>query len=655
MNTPENLPEKATLLDTLNLPGDLKHLCKQDMEQLAQEIRNRLKAVTDDVGGHLASNLGVVEITLALHSLFESPKDKFIWDVSHQCYVHKMLTGRLNQMFTIKQYGGLSGFAKAKESEHDIFGAGHASTALSAGLGLAQARDMQGEDHSVISIVGDGSLSGGMCYEAINNIDTMKGNFICILNDNDMSISPPVGSMANYITSVRTSPIYNFARNKFERIVNRIPGIGEPLVRKVEKVVDLMRNTIVETKAGVLFEEFGFKYLGPLDGHNISVVMGALKYAKSYPGPIMIHLITTKGKGLSEAEADPVKYHGVSPQKKVVPADANQPNTTTPEPPKRLSYTQVFGKEIINVARTNPKVCVITPAMREGSGLVEFEKVFPERYFDVGIAEEHAVTFAGGVSKGGMVPVLAIYSTFLQRGFDQLIHDVCLQELPMVLALDRAGLVGADGPTHHGVFDYSFLNLIPNMVVCAPKDGEELRQMLNWSVNSGKIVSIRYPRGSVPAEDGSLPGAAIELGKSQLLLDETAQSGKYDMVLLAAGTMAWPAHQVGTALTKEGHKVAVINLRFTKPLDEETILHYAKNCAQLMVLEEGNRPGGVHSAILQLLHEKYDGTLPKVHSAAIADEFANHGTQNELLSDYGLQAEQLQTRCELLINDSVKA
>ena len=400
---------------------------------------------------------------------------------------------------------GLSGFAKIAESDHDTFGAGHASTSLSAAIGLAQARNANNESHNVICVLGDGGLSGGMAYEALNNIKELNGNFICILNDNDMSISPPVGAMANYITSIRTTPIYDTAKDKFERIINRIPKFGTPLKRRIEKTVERFRSTLLDINTGVLFEEFGFKYLGPIDGHNLTAVMAALRYAKTYDGPIMLHMNTTKGKGMQVAEQNPVKYHGVSKQ-----SDPNKP-----QPAKRATYTQCFGSEIIEIAKQNSTVHVITPAMREGSGLVEYEQQFPDRYYDVGIAEEHAVTFAAGLSRGGVMPVLAIYSTFLQRGFDQVIHDVCLQKLPMVFALDRAGLVGADGPTHHGVFDYSYLLLIPNMVVCAPKDGTELKQMLSWATSEDKIVSIRYPRGEVPVEDGQkLNPSALESPKS---------------------------------------------------------------------------------------------------------------------------------------------
>ncbi|MEC8677513.1 MAG: 1-deoxy-D-xylulose-5-phosphate synthase, partial [Candidatus Margulisiibacteriota bacterium] len=416
------------LLDELNFPDDLKKLTYKELIQLISEIRVRLIDITNTVGGHLASNLGVVELTVAMHTIFNSPDDKFLWDTSHQTYVHKMLTGRLDEMYTIKQYKGLSGFAKIAESDHDCFGAGHASTSLSAAIGVAQARNALNQSHSVVCVLGDGGLSGGMAYEALNNIKELKGNFICVLNDNDMSISPPVGAMANYITSIRTTKVYDELKTKFQRIFDRIPTIGTPLKRRIEKTVKRLRNTLIDVQSGVLFEEFGFKYLGPIDGHDLTAVMASLKYAKDYDGPVMLHIITKKGKGMDVAEDNPIKYHGVSAKK--APSKSNEAKLPT--------YTQCFGSEIIKVAKENENVHVITPAMREGSGLVEYEKQFPDRYYDVGIAEEHAVTFAAGLARGGVIPVLAIYSTFLQRGFDQLIHDVCLQKLPLILAIDRA-------------------------------------------------------------------------------------------------------------------------------------------------------------------------------------------------------------------------
>ena len=630
------MKREQPLLYSLDLPKDLKTLCKQDMEQLATEIRSLLMEIKDECGGHLASNLGVVELTIALHAVFDSPQDQLVWDVSHQCYVHKILTDRLDRMLTIKKHKGISGFAKIAESPFDSWGAGHASTAISAGLGMAQARDRLQKKFSVVSIVGDGSLSGGMCFEALNNIDQMKGNFICILNDNNMSISPPVGSMAKHITSIRTMRVYDSVKSKFERIFEKIPKIGVPLKRRIEKMVERMRSTIIDTtKMGVMFEEFGFKYLGPLDGHNIPLVMAALKYAKTYPGPIMVHLMTKKGKGYAPAEEDPVRYHGVSPK----PA----PNAHQIQKPK--TYTQIFGDSVIDIASSNKRVVVITPAMREGSGLIEYETQFPDRYFDVGIAEEHAVTFAGGLSKCGIIPILAIYSTFLQRGFDQLIHDICIQNLPLVLAIDRAGLVGSDGPTHHGVFDYSYLLLIPHMVVMAPKDGTELTAMLQFAVQSEKIVSIRYPRGGVPPEDGRHM-TPISFGKSELLKAPSGPAAEIDALIIAAGSMVWPAFNAAVLLDeKDGLSTSVVNLRFAKPLDMDTILPLAKRAHSIVVIEEGSKIGGIHSYIMQELSSQLPYPCPPIHSISIPDQFIEHGSQKELLSSIDMEnAEQLRAR-----------
>jgi len=611
----------ATLLDTLTLPDDLKNLSTVELEQLASEIRHRLLAIGDACGGHLASNLGVVELSLVLHTVFSTPNDKFIWDTSHQTYVHKMLTGRLDQMMTIRQDNGLAGFANIFESPHDCFGAGHASTALSAALGFAHARDHLYEKHNVVSIIGDASLSGGMAFEALNNVGRLNSNFICILNDNDMSISRPVGSMATYMTKVRTSDMYNQAKGQFERIIDKVPKFGVPLKRKIEKTVERLRDIILDVKYGVLFEEFGFKYLGPIDGHNIPLLMASLRYAKSYNGPIMIHIQTTKGKGHFPAESDPILYHGVSPQKKGM-------KTSAP------SFTETFGNEVIYLAKTHPNMVVITPAMKEGSGLKSYADLFPQRFFDVGIAEEHAVTFAAGMAKGGLKPILAIYSTFLQRGYDQVIHDVCLQNLPVIFALDRAGLVGEDGPTHHGVFDFSFLLSIPNMVVLAPSDSESLKDMLSWSLKQNSPISIRYPKGAAPLPLSSF--ARPFSGQSEVLFTPESHLGSpyYDAVFLVAGSMAWPVFSAAKLLEKEGLNCVVIDLRIIKPLDNATIAPYILKAKHIIVLEEGVGIGGV-SSYLQREFSEYDISFKNWHSFALPDHFVTHGKLDTLHKTYG--------------------
>lgn len=608
--------KETILLDKLNFPQDLKDLELKDLELLAKEIRQRLLEIGDTTGGHLASNLGIVEITLSIHTLFDSPKDKITWDTSHQTYVHKMLTGRLNQMLTIRTDGGLSGFAKIAESPHDSFGAGHASTSLSAALGIAQARDLKKEKYSVISVFGDAALSGGMAFEALNNLEKLnpKSNFIGILNDNDMSISPPVGSMAQYMTKVRTSDFYNKTCSKLEQICSAIPKIGEPLARRIEKAVDHMRDIVLDTKFGVIFEEFGCRYLGPLNGHDLPTVLATLEYAKTYEGPILLHFITTKGKGHDPAEADPIKYHGVSPKKK---------ETLSPQHTPRPTFSTCFGNKCMDLASKDKNIFVITPAMTGGSGLTKYAEAYPEQFVDVGIAEEHAVTHAAGMASVGAKPILAIYSTFLQRGYDQVIHDVALQNLPVIFGLDRAGLAGEDGPTHHGAFDYSYLTHIPNMTILSPKDGKELEQMMDWAITQNGPVSIRFPKGQIPEENNTIV-SDIVTAKSELLISGNhSKTERIDLVILAAGTMCWPAYHAAKELNSNGHHTAVINLRFIKPLDIELLSTYVSQANAVLVIEEGSEIGGVSSYIQQQL--KTDTPLSAWHQIALPDRFIDHG------------------------------
>ncbi len=610
------------LLNSLNFPKDLKNLSTLELEQLAGEIRALLLQVGDKVGGHLASNLGVVEMTIALHTVLDSPKDKILWDTSHQCYVHKILTGRLDQIFTIRQDGGLSGFAKITESEHDIFGAGHACTALSAAVGVAHARDLNKEKGAVFAVIGDATLSGGMAFEALNNAERLKNsNLVCILNDNDMSISRPVGQMANYITQLRTSQPYNRAKRKFERIMERIPRIGVPLKNRIEKAVDRFRDIVFDAKMGVIFEEFGFRYIGPIDGHNIPLLVAAFKYAQSYNGPIMIHCITTKGKGHLPAEQDPIKHHGVSPKSTSAPA-------VVP------SFTDVFGNEICELGKKDSKIVVVTPAMKVGSGLTKFADQFPDRFFDVGMAEEHAVTFCAGLARNGVKPILAIYSTFLQRGFDQLIHDVCIQKLPVIFALDRAGIVGGDGQTHQGTFDYAYLLPVPHVTILAPKDGEELKAMLNWAVTHSEAVTIRYPKDGMSEKNGLIQ-TPMTLASAEVMLE--ASGG---CLLIASGTMAWTAYEVAGQLDALGIACSVINLRFIKPLDVELIRRFVDQSEHVFVIEEGSAIGGVFGHILQSLPE-CEKPLSQWHQIALPDEFIEHGKISSLKEKYHLSASRI--------------
>ena len=621
---------KLTLLETLNLPADLQQLSQIELEQLAIEIRTHLLEIGDACGGHLASNLGVVELTLVLHTLFNTPKDKFVWDTSHQTYVHKMLTGRLHQMLSVRKKDGLSGFANIFESEHDAFGAGHASTSLSAGLGMAQARDLKGESFKVVSIFGDSALSGGMAFEALNNLEALKSNYICILNDNDMSISEPVGAMADYMTKVRTAPIYNHARKTFFKMMETIPKVGGPLTRRVEKALDRMREFILDTKFGTLFEEFGVKYIGPLDGHNIPLLMLVLNYAKSYQGPIMVHIITQKGKGYDKAEANPIKYHGVSP-KKTATLVQNQVSA--------ISYQQRFAKTLENICEKNKDVVAITPAMKGGSGLSNFAQQFPKQFFDVGIAEEHAVTFAAGMARCGIRPVLAIYSTFLQRGYDQLLHDVCLQKLPVVFALDRAGLVGQDGATHQGLFDISYMLPIPNLTILAPQDGWELEDMLHWAIKQDGPVSIRYPKETEPAT-AKTDLVPISNQRHVITYEEKSKKGPI-LLVIAIGPCALAAKEAAAEFPD--NNIIVINARFIKPLDKDFLLPCFKISDAVLVIEEGQAIGGLFS----YLQQHFLGCLPsplKWHQIAVPDVFIEHATIPEQRADLGLNKAGIQKK-----------
>jgi 1-deoxy-D-xylulose-5-phosphate synthase len=630
-------PQNTSLLNTLNLPSELKKLSHGELEELAKEIRSTLIEIGNICGGHLASNLGVVELTLCLHAVLTSPIDKIIFDTSHQCYVHKMLTGRRDQMFTIRQENGLSGFAKIDESEHDIFGAGHASTSLSAALGIAHARNLRNENYAVFAILGDASLSGGMAYEALNNIGKLKGNFVCILNDNNMSISKPVGNMSTYITQLRTSQGYNSAKDKLERIFHKIPNIGVPLYKKIEKTIYRMRNIVLDFKVDVIFEEFGFRYLGPIDGHNIPLLMAAIKYAKNYDGPIMIHIITTKGKGYNAAEADPIKYHGVSPQKNTNP-ESKKLEVSSPASPQE-TFTEVFGRTTIELAKKHPDLVVITPAMTGGSGLTKYAEQFPDRFFDVGIAEEHAVTFCAGLIRAGIKPILAIYSTFLQRGYDQVIHDVCIQKLPVVFALDRAGITGEDGPTHHGMFDMAFLLSIPNIIILAPKDGDELHAMLTWSVTQELPVSIRYPKGAVPKQNGLI---TTPLETPTEVLTSWTETSLPKILIIGVGSMSWLAYEAA----KEHPNCTVINCRFIKPLDISGLLPHIQKADHILVIEEGCRIGGVFSHLLTEM--PVEKNRSQWHSIAIPDHFIEHGKIDSLRHQCGLSQKSITEKINTL-------
>lgn len=628
MNTSHNL------LDTLKFPDDLKSRSLDELETLAKEIRERLMSIGNTCGGHLASNLGVVELSLALHTVLDSPHDKIIWDTSHQCYTHKMLTGRIHNILTLRQWGGLSGFTKRNESAHDAFGSGHASTALSAALGIAHGREIKKESYKVCAIIGDSALAGGMTFEAINNAAKLNANLIVVLNDNDMAISKPVGSMSKYITRIRTSTTYHLAKRKIERILEHIPKIGVPLKKRIERVVERLREFAIETTFGVLFEEFGFKYIGPIDGHNIPMLMAALKYAKKTNAPTMVHIITKKGKGYTDAENEPTRFHGIS---------AQQPTNTI----KHASFTDAFEAALMEIAVKQNEIVAITPAMKDGSGLNAFAEKFPNRFFDVGIAEEHAVTFAAGLASAGLRPILTIYSSFLQRGYDQLVHDVCLQNLPVVFAIDRAGVVGEDGPTHHGTFDLAFQLHIPNLTLLAPKDGEELRVMLQWACLQNSPISIRYPRGGSP-----LPLTIAPLpqpGRAEILFEKSAHN-RFEVLIIAVGHTAWPSVEAAQALLPEIKSMAVINLRWIKPYDTETVHAFIKKSKHVFVVEDGSAIGGVSSYLLLKAGEQVPISTQNWHTIALPDHFIEQGTLTQVRAHYHLTADSLIAKIKTIVN-----
>jgi 1-deoxy-D-xylulose-5-phosphate synthase len=610
------------LIDNLTLPGDLKKLNKQELDKVASEVRGKIVDVISKVGGHLSSSLGSVELSVALHATFDSPRDKIVWDVGHQTYAHKILTGRLSKFDTIRQRGGLSGFPKRGESPHDTFSVGHASTSISQALGIAGARDLSGEDFSVIAVIGDGSLSGGLALEGINNTLNLNSNLIVILNDNEMSISKPVGAVSNYLTKVRTSNLYAGTKERIEGLIGKIPRIGEPMVKSVERLKNRVKHFIVDFKFGVIFEELGFKYFGPIDGHDIPILMSTLHYARDVKGPVLIHIITKKGKGYEPAEGAPTKFHGTSPFDKKAGDQEKREGET---------FTSVFGRSIARLAESNKKIVGITAAMAGGTGLEEFSRRFPGRFYDVGIAEEHAISFASGFAAQGYRPVAAIYSTFLQRAYDQIIHDVCLNNLPVVFAIDRAGVVGEDGPTHHGVFDIAYLRSIPNLTVLAPADGSDLEGMLSFAFEREGPVAIRYPKGKTT--DGASK-REIVLGRGKLTYSSNVESPKKKVLIVSIGSMVYPSVEAAKLIESDGFGSTVINGRFVKPLDEKLILESAEGRDLVVTVEEGALRGGFGSAILELFEE--NGVDARTKCLGIPDKFVCHGKREGLLKEFGL-------------------
>ena len=611
-------------LQQIKSPDDIKQMKIPELKVLAQEIREELIQVVSENGGHLAPNLGVVELTLALHMVFHTPEDKIIWDVGHQSYVHKLLTGRYEQFHTVRTLNGLSGFPKRSESVHDAFGAGHSSTSISAAVGFAKARDLRGDNNNVIAVIGDGAMTGGMAFEALENAGQMGSNLIVILNDNEMSIDPNVGAMAEYLSRARSNPAYTKSKEDVEELLKKIPGIGDKMFKAADRLKDSLKYLLVP---GVLFEEFGFKYYGPVNGHDLSALMAVLENVKGMDRPVLIHVETKKGKGYAPAEKNPDLFHGVSPF-----------HIQTGELKKKAvlpSYTSVFGKTLAQLGAQDNRIVGITAAMGKGTGINIFQEQFPDRTIDVGIAEEHAVTMAAAMALDGYKPVVAIYSTFLQRAYDQVMHDVALQNAPVVFCLDRAGLVGDDGPTHHGIFDISYLRHIPNMVCMAPKDENELRHMLYSALSYDCPVAVRYPRGEglgVPMDEAL---QILPLGKAEVL-----QEGSR-ITLLALGSMVHIAQEAAARISEEaGITPTVINARFAKPLDAETILRYAAQDTLLVTLEEHAVTGGFGSAVLELFNQHGMDTR-NVITIGIADSFVQHGNTARLKEMQGLDTDSI--------------
>ncbi|WP_334110180.1 1-deoxy-D-xylulose-5-phosphate synthase [Thermodesulfitimonas autotrophica] len=611
-----------SVLERVNAPEDLRRLKIEELSQLAAELRELIIETVAQTGGHLAPNLGVVELTIALHRVFQAPRDKIVWDVGHQCYAHKILTGRRERFKTLRQFGGISGFPCRDESVYDAFGAGHASTSISAALGLAKARDFNQEDYAVVAVIGDGALTGGMALEALNHAGHIKANFIVVLNDNEMSISKNVGALAGYLTRLRTDPMYHRSREEFEALIQKIPAIGPRMLRVLERLKDSVKYLVVP---GMFFEELGYTYLGPVDGHSIPALLRTLEKAKGLKGPVLVHVVTRKGKGYPPAEKDPDTFHGVGPF---------NPLTGEVYGAGKITYTEVFGQTLVRLAEEDPRIVAITAAMTTGTGLKTFARRFPQRFFDVGIAEQHAVTLAAGLAAGGWRPVVAIYSTFLQRAYDQIVHDVCLQCLPVVFALDRAGIVGEDGATHQGLFDIAYLRSIPNMALMAPMDENELQHMLKTALLYGGPCAIRYPRGrgtgcALEKEPRPLP-----FGQALVLRD-----GR-DVSLFALGNTVAAALEAAERLAAQGIEAAVVNARFVKPLDTSLLLRFARRTRRVVTVEEGVLAGGFGSAVAELLMDNGLGNVELVR-LGINDTFVPHGAPALLRERYGLTAENI--------------
>nr|WP_233168429.1 1-deoxy-D-xylulose-5-phosphate synthase [Paenibacillus roseus] len=621
------------MIEKINDPKDLKQLHLEQLPQLAEEIRTFLIEKLSMTGGHLAPNLGVVELTLILHYLYDSPNDKIIFDVGHQSYVHKILTGRMDRFDTLRTFKGLCGFVKRSESEHDVWEAGHSSTSLSAAMGMALARDFKGENNKVIAVIGDGALTGGMALEALNHMGHEKRDLIVVLNDNEMSIAPNVGALHNYLGKIRSDKHYQKAKDEFQQFLNKIPAIGGKLAKTAERLKDSLKYMVV---SGMLFEELGLTYLGPVDGHDIEKLEGIFQQANNVSGPVLVHVLTTKGKGYQPAEADSHKWHGITPYK----IESGQLLKAVGPP----MYTEIFSQALIELAEQDERIVAVTPAMPGGSGLVKFGQLFPGRMIDVGIAEQHAATMSAALAMEGLKPVFAVYSTFLQRAYDQVVHDICRQNLNVIFAIDRAGFVGADGETHHGVYDIAFLRHVPNLVLMMPKDENELRNMMKTAVdyNEGPIA-VRYPRVNGRGVELDPQMSTIPIGSWEKLREGESA------VIITQGPMIQVAEEAADLLKRDGLSVQIVNARFIKPMDEEMLLKLAAENPHIIVLEEGSIMGGLGSAVLEFYAQRgIDGL--SIRLIGIPDIFVEHGSIKEQRQEIGLTPEHVASQVFSLVS-----
>lgn len=617
-------PDKVnySVLKDVEFPSDIRGLNIAQLNTLAREIRELIIQTVSSRGGHLASSLGAVELTLALHYVFSTPLDKIIWDVGHQAYAHKIITGRKKDFVNLRSRDGISGFPRRAESVYDAFDVGHSGTSISAAAGFLEAGCLKGDSKKIIAVIGDGSMTTGMAFEGLNWSGDRKKNMIIVLNDNEMSISSNVGAMSSYLSRVMTGHKITTLKSEVKKFLNSIPGIGGDMIKFVQRIEEILKTLMVP---GALFEEMGFTYVGPLEGHNLNYLIRNFQNIKAMTGPVLVHVITKKGKGYEFAEEDPLGFHGVAP----FDVETGQAISSPSDVP---TYTKMFGRTLVKLAREDKRIVAITAAMCEGTGLNEFSQEFPDRFYDVGIAEQHAVTFAAGLAAEGLIPVVAIYSTFLQRAYDQIVYDVCLQKLPVVFAVDRGGLVGEDGATHQGLLDYSYLRSIPDIIVMAPKDENELQHMLRTAVACGKPVSLRYPRGKGVGAKLDAELKILETGKGEMLKDGS------DLAVIAVGSSVHPALAAAEKLSSEGFQISVINARFVKPLDEELILKAAAATSRMITVEENMLRGGFGSAVLELLAEK-GVTGVSVKRLGIPDEFVKHATQAQQRRKYGLDEE----------------